>query len=56
MHIEGEQTAADMAGWPGFDDRGRPVESRVVAGRRDACLRAALDRLDHEGVSYERPG
>ena len=46
------QTPADMAGWPGFDDRGEPVESRVVAGRRDAFLRAALDRLDHEGVTY----
>jgi aminoglycoside phosphotransferase (APT) family kinase protein len=38
-------TPADMAGWPGFDDHGKPVAHDVVAQRRDTFLRAALDNL-----------
>ena len=38
-------TPADMAGWPGFDDHGYPLHSRIVAQRRDAFLKAALDKL-----------
>jgi aminoglycoside phosphotransferase (APT) family kinase protein len=38
-------TPVDMAGWPGFDDHGKPVGHDVVAQRRDAFLRTALDNL-----------
>lgn len=38
-------TPADMAGWPAFDNQGRPVGQSVVIARRDAFLRSALDRL-----------
>jgi aminoglycoside phosphotransferase (APT) family kinase protein len=38
-------TPADMAGWPGFDDHGKPAEHDAVAQRRDTFLRAALDKL-----------
>lgn len=41
-------TPTDMAGWPGFDHHGDPVDRRVVTQRRDAFLREALDRLDRE--------
>lgn len=47
----------DDCDWaPGFDDQGNQLGGPAVTARRDAFLRAALDRLDHEGVSYERPG
>jgi aminoglycoside phosphotransferase (APT) family kinase protein len=39
-------TPADLTGWPGFDDRGNPLDGPATTGRRDAFLRAALDRLD----------
>lgn len=44
------QTPADLDDWePGFDDRGNPLSASAVTGRRDAFLRAALDRLDRTG-------
>ena len=41
-------TPAEMDGWPGFDDQGRPLGTLAVTARRDAFLRAALDQLDRE--------
>jgi aminoglycoside phosphotransferase (APT) family kinase protein len=38
-------TPAVLDGWPGHDDQGRPMDSARVTARRDAFLRAAIDRL-----------
>jgi len=38
----------ELHGWPGFDDRGYPLDEPAVTRRRDAFLRDALDRLDRE--------
>jgi hypothetical protein len=40
-------TPAKLDGWPGFDDQGNPMDGPACTERRDAFLRAALDRLDH---------
>ena len=34
-----------LPGWPGYDDQGRPLDAATVTARRDAFLRAAIDRL-----------
>lgn len=34
-----------LDGYPGYDDQGRPLDAAAVTARRDAFLRAALDRL-----------
>jgi aminoglycoside phosphotransferase (APT) family kinase protein len=38
-------TPAVLDGWPGIDDHLRPLDSAAVTARRDAFLRAAIDRL-----------
>jgi hypothetical protein len=38
-------TPTVLDGWPGYDDQGRPLDTAAVTKRRDAFLRAALDRL-----------
>lgn len=43
------QTPADWDGWePGFDEQGNPLAAPALTARRDAFLRAALDRLEPE--------
>lgn len=39
-------TPAELDGWPGFNVKGNPVDGAACTRRRDAFLRAALDRLD----------
>lgn len=39
-------TPAELTGWPGFDDKGDPLDGPATTARRDAFLRAALNRLD----------
>ena len=41
-------TPAELHGWPGFDNQGNPMGEPALTARRDAFLREALDRLDHE--------
>jgi aminoglycoside phosphotransferase (APT) family kinase protein len=38
-------TPSILDGWPGYDDQGRPLDAAAVTARRDAFLRAAIDRL-----------
>lgn len=38
-------TPTVLDGWPGYDDRGRPLDAAAVTARRDAFLRAAINRL-----------
>lgn len=38
-------TPTVLDGWPGYDDQGRPLDTAAVTARRDAFLRAAIDRL-----------
>lgn len=38
-------TPTELHGWPGFDDQGLALDVPAVTRRRDAFLRAALDRL-----------
>ncbi|GAA5026558.1 phosphotransferase enzyme family protein [Actinopolymorpha pittospori] len=38
-------TPTVLDGWPGYDDQGRPLDAAAVTARRDAFLRAAIDRL-----------
>jgi aminoglycoside phosphotransferase (APT) family kinase protein len=38
-------TPAVLDGWPGRTDNGRPLDAAAVTARRDAFLRAAIERL-----------
>ena len=38
-------TPTILDGWPGYDDQGQPLDTAAVTARRDAFLRAAIDRL-----------
>ena len=48
-------TPTDLEEWGtfGFDEQGQPLASGERTGRRDAFLRAALDRFTHNRPSYE---
>jgi aminoglycoside phosphotransferase (APT) family kinase protein len=47
--VAGVTTPTEIDRLPSFDDRGRPLDASAVTARRDAFLRAALDRLErHE--------
>jgi hypothetical protein len=47
--VAGVTTPTEIDRLPGFDDRGRPLDASAMTARRDAFLRAALDRLErHE--------
>ncbi len=47
------QTPVDLDDWePGFDDQGNRLGGSDVTERRNAFLRAALDRLERDGVTH----
>jgi aminoglycoside phosphotransferase (APT) family kinase protein len=51
-------TPADLSAFVSASrENGRPdLDAATANARRDAFLRAALDRLEHEGVTHERAG